>query len=88
MLLAGFVGDLFFCICGAWAGAGEVVFRWSLGTGNKMSQSSVTNEFSAGHQQESHQWYVDCHPPFRKMVVMHGSSEVLQIAIWHISLGF
>lgn len=53
-----------------------------------MSQSSVTNEFSAGHQQESHQWYVDCHPPFRKMVVMHGSSEVLQIAIWHIALGF
>lgn len=88
VLLAGFVEDLLFCISGAWDGAGEVVCRWSLGIGNKASQSNVTNEFSAGHQQESHQWYMDCYPPFREMVVMHDSSEVLQIAVWNISLGF
>lgn len=88
MLLAGFTGDLSFCICGAWVGAGKVVFRCRLGTGNKVRQSSVTDEFSAGHQQESHQWYVDCHPAFREMVVMQDSSEVVQIAVWNISLGF
>lgn len=89
MLFAGFAGDLLFCICGAWGGAGEVVFRLSLGTAYKVSQSSVTKcEFSAGHQQESRRWYVDCHPVFREMVVMHDSSEGLQIAVWNISLTF
>lgn len=44
-----------------------------------MSQSNVTNEFSAGRQQEPHQWYVGRHAALREMVVVHESSEVLQI---------
>lgn len=44
-----------------------------------MSQSNVTNEFCAGHQQEPLQRYVDRHAGLREMVVVHDSSEVLQI---------
>lgn len=40
---------------------------------------NVTNEFSAGHQQEPHQWYVDHHVALREIVVVPDSSEVPQI---------
>lgn len=53
-------------------GGGGVFFN---AMGVKVSQNNVTTKFSARHQQEPHQWYMDCHAALREMVVAHGSSE-------------